>query len=260
MGEREQRLVFGEVAELYDRYRPGYPEAAFDRIMEFSRLRAGQRALEVGSGTGRATVPLARRGLLVTALEPSQEMARVLRRNTAAFPGVAVEEASFEGGWQIAEPFPLLVSAQAWHRVRAETRYVEAYRVLRPGGCLALLWNTADSSKPGNPVLEAAVEDVYRREAPGLASRVPGDIDEDRRTEIGASGGFDQVTREIYSWSTTYSGDEFVGLLQTQSNHRLLDPAVRDRLLTGIAEVVAAHGDEFPQGYRCCLYLARRRH
>ncbi len=42
--DREQRLVFGEVAEQYDTYRPSYPDALFDTIVEFGGLRAGDRA------------------------------------------------------------------------------------------------------------------------------------------------------------------------------------------------------------------------
>jgi hypothetical protein len=38
--ERERRLVLGEVADLYDRYRPGYPAAVFDRVMQFGGLSA----------------------------------------------------------------------------------------------------------------------------------------------------------------------------------------------------------------------------
>jgi ubiquinone/menaquinone biosynthesis C-methylase UbiE len=63
---RKQPLVFGEVAELYDQYRPGYQEVVFDRVVEFGELRPGDPALEGGCGTGRATLPLAARGLAVS--------------------------------------------------------------------------------------------------------------------------------------------------------------------------------------------------
>ncbi len=256
---REQRLVFGEVAELYDQYRPAYPEAAFDRLMEFAGLNPGDRALEVGCGTGRATVPLANRGLLVTALEPSPEMAQVARRNTAGLPRVAVEETSFES-WRLpSQPFALVTSAQAWHWVEPELRYQKAHRALRSAGCLALIWNTGDPDRASDRALEDEVEAVYQRETPTLAARVPSDMDEDRRSEIESSGLFEDVSREIYPWSTVYSADHYLGLLQTQSDHRLLDPAVRDRLLSGIAKVLAGHDNQLPQNYRCCLYLARRR-
>ncbi|HEX5096633.1 MAG TPA: hypothetical protein VFX21_11490, partial [Acidimicrobiia bacterium] len=60
---REQRLVFGEVADQYDRARPGYPDAAFDAVVEYAPVRPGDRVLEVGAGTGKATTSMLARGL-----------------------------------------------------------------------------------------------------------------------------------------------------------------------------------------------------
>jgi SAM-dependent methyltransferase len=80
---RPQRLVFGEVAETYEAVRPGYPGEVFDRV-----LAGGRRAVvEVGAGTGKATGELLARGARVDAVEPSAEMAQVLR---AKFAGLAL--------------------------------------------------------------------------------------------------------------------------------------------------------------------------
>jgi SAM-dependent methyltransferase len=94
---REQRLVFGEVAELYDRARAAYSEAVIDDVLRFaggdgSRLRA----LEFGAGTGKATVAFAVRGLAIVAIEPSAAMAAVARRNCKPFPNVRLECTTFE--------------------------------------------------------------------------------------------------------------------------------------------------------------------
>ena len=73
---RQQRLVFGEVAELYDRARAGYPEALIDDVISFAGGDGPSlRALEVGAGTGKATVGFASRDLEILALEPSADMA-----------------------------------------------------------------------------------------------------------------------------------------------------------------------------------------
>jgi hypothetical protein len=53
--------VFGEVAELYDQARPSYPAVLFDDVIAFAPQ--SPRVLEVGAGTGKATVLLAERGL-----------------------------------------------------------------------------------------------------------------------------------------------------------------------------------------------------
>jgi SAM-dependent methyltransferase len=257
-------LVFGEVADLYDRYRPTYPNAVFDRMVEFAELQPGDRALEVGAGTGRATRPLGLRGLALTALEPSPAMARLARRNTADLAAVQVEEASFEEWPLPPEPFGLVASAQAWHWVRPEVAYSKARDALESGGTLALLWNTGfltwEENRSGHSAeLEEQIEEVYRRETPSLSQGVPGEGEPDRQQEIVASGAFVDVLREDFPWSTTYTSQEYLGLLRTQSDHRLLDPPLLERLLSGIEVVLADHGGTIDQQYVARLYLARRR-
>src|SRR5207253_3422274 len=42
----------------YDRMRPGYLRAVFEELAEFGQLGPGSRILEIGCGTGQATLPL----------------------------------------------------------------------------------------------------------------------------------------------------------------------------------------------------------
>src|ERR1039458_4096462 len=85
---REQRFIFGEVAELYDRARAGYSATLVDDVLSFVGVDSDRlRALEVGAGTGKATVAFAVRGLEILALEPSLEMATVARRRVGRGEG-----------------------------------------------------------------------------------------------------------------------------------------------------------------------------
>jgi SAM-dependent methyltransferase len=132
--------VFGEVAELYDAVRPGYLDATVDEVLAYADL--GDRpAVEVGAGTGKATVAFAARGLPIVCVEPDPRMARVLRRNVARFPGVRVEEARFEDWRPAGRPFGLLYAAASWHWVDADRRASLAHAALVPGGTLAVLGN-----------------------------------------------------------------------------------------------------------------------
>src|SRR4029079_16021192 len=63
--DRPLRAIFDEDAERYDRARPGYPAELFADLAALTGLRPGDRVLEVGPGTGQATVPLAKRGYRV---------------------------------------------------------------------------------------------------------------------------------------------------------------------------------------------------
>jgi ubiquinone/menaquinone biosynthesis C-methylase UbiE len=52
------RQTFDQAAEIYDRVRPDYPETLFDDLVALAGLGPGDRLLEVGCATGKATRPL----------------------------------------------------------------------------------------------------------------------------------------------------------------------------------------------------------
>jgi len=78
--------VFDEAAELYDAVRPGYPPELFDDITELTGLGPGFRVLEVGCGTGQATVGFAERGCEVACVDPSSSLVEVARRKLEGYP------------------------------------------------------------------------------------------------------------------------------------------------------------------------------
>jgi len=261
---REQRLVFGEVAELYDRARAGYPDAVVDDVISFTEPDGPHlRALEVGAGTGKATVAFAARGLEIVALEPSAEMAAVARRNCQPFPGVHIKSASFED-WPVqAGGFGLVLSAQAWHWVSPEVRYRKAAEALRAAGTLALIWNRVRWQ--GEP-WRNDLEDLYRRLVPDLYARhpafpglTPRPEDSDRGDEMRRTGLFrDEIVR-TYPWSATFTADSFIDLLQSQSDHRLLDEHTRAQLFDAVRQIIASRGSEIEVPHVTLLVMGRLR-
>src|SRR5256885_9205383 len=109
--------VFNEVPELYDRVRPGYPDALSADLAAVTGLGARSAVLEVGCGTGQATRSLAALGCAVTAVEPGAEMAALARQRLAAFGNVTVETAAFERGDGPGRRFDALRAAASWHWV-----------------------------------------------------------------------------------------------------------------------------------------------
>jgi SAM-dependent methyltransferase len=171
MAERQQRLVFGEDAELYDRARPSYPDALLDEVVRLAGSSA--LVLEVGCGTGKATVQLAARGLVGTAVEADPKMAAVARRNLAGATGWTVDVSDFETWERSGGPraFDLVCSAQAWHWIDPEVRFHKAHGLLRTGGWLALWWNRP--AEVSSPVVDA-VSRTYDAIAPDLRAGARG--------------------------------------------------------------------------------------
>src|ERR671911_1963809 len=96
-GERAKlRAIFDGAALLYDEVRPGYPEELFDDVVSLSGIPSGGRILEIGCGTGQATVPFARRGYRILCIELGDNMAAVARRNLEGYPQAEVRTGAFE--------------------------------------------------------------------------------------------------------------------------------------------------------------------
>jgi len=98
--DRERlRATFNGAAELYQQARPEYPDELLDELIRLAGLRPGGRLLEIGCATGKATLPLARRGFAITCLEIGADLAAAARHNLAAFRGMDVVAAAYER-WQ----------------------------------------------------------------------------------------------------------------------------------------------------------------
>lgn len=253
----DPRPVFGGVAETYDRIRPAYPHQAVDDLIDFAQPQTGDRMLEVGAGTGKATVLFAGRGLDVVALEATPEMAEVARRNCEGFADVSVRTCAFED-WQEesqAGSFRLLLSAQSWHWIPVD-RCALAHRALMPGGSLAVLWNT--TTWP-DPQLRHRLEDVYQSLAPTLT--LGGPPTDHWLAEMTDSGLFNSPRRLDYRFEVAYPIGQYLELIGTYSDHLVLDPESRRSLLDGVAEAVGSSGDSSGAvrvEYQTRLFLARR--
>jgi SAM-dependent methyltransferase len=259
---RERRLVFGEVAELYDRHRPTYPAALIDDLVAAADLDGNQAVLEVGAGTGKATVLFAQRGIPVVAVEPSPEMAAVAGRNGGSSAHVKLEQSDFESWDPRGRRFPLVFSAQAWHWVAPEVGLPKARDVLLPCGVLAPFWNRVAWEHAD---IRDSLAEVYARIAPELSRDGPmhpatllTDNSDDWRAEIGAVEGLEDAEVRYYDWKQLYSAREYAGLLATTSDVRLLDAGRRDAFLGAVTEAVEAYGGPVSVPMRTHLCLARR--
>src|SRR4029077_2206919 len=207
-------------------------------------------ALEVGAGTGKATRGFLARGLRVHALEPSPGMTAVLRGH-----GVEVEATTFEAWPLRAAAFRLVYAAQAWHWVQRDDRYEKAAAALAPGGTLAVFCNRG---REWDGPLGTDNDAAYHEHAPHLTNST-GHWDLDRHLdELAAVPALELVTKRVVTWEQQYSTAEWVTLLGTHSDHRILPEEQRTRLHAAVARVIDAHGGSVNNTYDVMLYLATR--
>jgi SAM-dependent methyltransferase len=259
---REQRLVFGEVAHLYDRQRPSYPARVVEAILDFAGLDTDDTTpvAEVGAGTGKASVLFAARGLDLTCLEPSSAMAAMARRNLAQFPNAKVRETSFEDWQPTANSYGLVLAAQSWHWIAPEARYVQAERALKAGGTLALFWNVMLHRGDERLQLELnAAYGEFSQDRWAMAQTERAEVNSWVEQEIRACGLFVPsspfVVRE--PWQRSYDTEAWIELLSTQSDHRMLEEDSRAALFDKVRAAVEANGGKVDVGYLTVAYLAR---
>lgn len=249
----ERRKTFDDVAELYERFRPGYPGQLADDVVWLSGIPPRGRILEIGCGSGKASTLFAERGYRVLCLEPGLNFVRLAKEKLAAFPDARVEPCTFEE-WRLEESaLDLVIAAQSFHFIEPVSGLSKVARALRAGGAFAAF---ANHPVRGDSEVHRRVQEAYARYAPALARLDMAAGLEDRIDETGL---FETVVMTRYRWQATYTATEYVGLMETQSHHRLLPRDQRASLLQAIHDAITGLGGSFTVDYATRLHLAKRR-
>lgn len=225
MWSRHQRKQharsFGSVADVYESARPGYPAEAVAWLARPDE----PRVVDVGAGTGKLTRLLVAGGHEVVAVDPSDQMLRVLR--TAA-PGVEALVGSGEHLPLADESADVVTFAQAWHWVDPQAASTEVARVLRPGGQLGLIWNLRDERVD------------WVREL-GTAMRADGDQYADQMADPTVHEPFGEPDRAEFEWNQRLSRDELVELVRSRSYFAVMTADDQRRTLLAVRRVLDTH-------------------
>jgi SAM-dependent methyltransferase len=254
----EQRFVFDDVAELYERARPRYPDAFVDDVCRRARLTPGARILEIGCGPAIATTRFAERGYAMVCLEPGARLAELARERLARHPDVSVVTSTFEAWPGSAERFDLVLAAQSFHWVDEAVRFSKAAALLRPGGRLAII---ANLPQRGESAVWKQLDDVYARFAGAFAAHAQASGTATRArldALLGEAPEFGAVEIVRHPWTARYDTAGYLELMETQSDHRMLPADTRKQLLAGVAEALGAHGGCIDVEYEARLLLAER--
>jgi SAM-dependent methyltransferase len=253
---RERRFVFDEVAELYARARPTYPQALIDDVIQQSGLKPGSRILELGCGPGNASVLFAGRGYQLLSLEPGERLAAVARRRLASDPDAQVLVTTFENWPLEADAFDLVFAAQSFHWMDPVLRFSKTARALKPNGMLAAFANRA---LPGTGPVEQRIQQAYATHAPGLAGQgYTRNIYGHFLELFAAASEFRPAECREYGWHGEYTSGQYVDLLATHSDHRILPEDQRRALLDAVRDAIEAGDGRHGVDYVAVLCFARR--
>jgi ubiquinone/menaquinone biosynthesis C-methylase UbiE len=237
VSDEQFATAFDEAVQEYERGRPGYPREAIDAIIRELHLDRRSVVVDLAAGTGKLTRDLTPRFDEVIAIEPLAAMREQLAR---AAPAARALQGTAERMTLADASAGAVLVAQAFHWFDGRRALDEMARVLRPGGGLALLWNTTPWERREGPWfsrLDDLLEDsradlsVMRHHRTGKWREA---FDGERRFEPLRSATFDNPQRA--------RPDELLANLASRSYIARLDPGAREQLLGEIADLLAQPG------------------
>lgn len=258
--ELEQRKCwYSPAAEAYQQFRPRYPQAVIDRVVEITQLSASSTVLEVGCGPAIATPAFAALGCQMVCVEPNPDFYRLAQQICEPYPNVELQNCSFEE-WEL-EPqrFNTVLAASSFHWIPPEIGYPKAAAALRPDGYLILLWNK--ELQPCYEVYQQLLA-VYQVHAPSLmrayedGATQAAILDEMGQMAI-ESGYFKNMRSGHLDVKVAYSVDQYLMLLNTYSPYLKLEAKQRQALFAGLREVLQQNGDIVQLSYVSAFHITQ---
>lgn len=232
---------FGRAADEYRRFRAGFPAAFFDALAARGWIAAGQRALDLGTGTGTVARGLAERGLEVIASDPATSLlAQAVELDRAADVSVDYRVGRAEAIAAADASLDLVTAGQCWHWFDRDAAAAEVARVLRPGGRVVVAhfdWVPL----PGNVV--EATEELIRAHNPRWTMGGGTGLYPQWLRDLG-SAGFEALETFSFDVAQPYSHAAWRGRIKASAGvSASLDAAATERFDAALARRLA---ERFP--------------
>jgi len=250
--------TFNTDAALYEKMRPGYPEALYRDIFAACPIGRGSGAVEIGIGGGQATLPILQTGCSVLAVEYGEKLAALCRGKFADHPEFSCVTARFEECSLPEKSYDLIYSASAFHWIPEEVGYRKVFASLKSGGVFARFANHPFHDK-GRPGLPEAIEEQYKVYMPG--SKEPVEYTEKQaadRAAIALKYGFVDIRHYLYHRQRSFTAEQYIKLLGTYSDHIALPEPVRKEFFEKIRRTIDDFGGEITLYDTLDLQLARK--
>lgn len=261
------------IAGIYEEIRPSYPEELIQDIIRKTNLKPEDRLLEIGAGTGKATLQFADKGFKIHAIELGEDMAEILKDKCAGYPDVLVEVMAFEE-WNcpVNQTYDMVYCAQAFHWIDPDIKYKKCHRLLKDDGCLVLFWySPCDNCLPETIEIREKVDQIVKRyvscytanqEKPQRREHDGVYIQDQREAEIKSSGLFRLVEKKEYTHEIKNSAGQYLKAMKSvPAFASLLDNLETEtigKMDREITEVINTYGGYAGTVFKFTLYIAKR--
>lgn len=243
------RLTFNEVPEEYDCLRPKYPDTLSVDVIQYSMLDKTKKALEIGIGTGQATLPFLKTNCELTAIELGDKLAEFSKKKFKEYERFKVINQDFETASLEENNYDIIYSASAFHWIPPEIGFPKVYNLLKSGGVFA--WFSVQPA-PSQKKLYDEIQKVYSEyrkyfnyEAPQF-DRIPeAQSKQLYRLNKFKQYGFTEIFDQLYSGSRTLNAKDYATLCGTYNDHRAIPEADRVIFLNKLEDAVNRCGGTF---------------
>lgn len=254
--ELKEGLIFNQMSEYYDQFRPGYPNEIVETIVKKAKLTDGSRVLEIGSGSGKATAQFVDRGFEIVCVEPGEDLAARCREQFKD-KNVSVVVSRFEDCQLPSDSFDAIISAQAFHWVEKPKGLELCAALLKPGGLLMPFWNIEIiyDTELDHELLEIMTE--YDAFTATLSA-----ADYEKRVvrlsnELTQNDWFRHPEIVQVKWEKTYTAEEYFGFVMT-GNEFIKNTNEKKQACYAALKALAEKHNGIHRKYICELYIARK--
>lgn len=257
------RKSFDSEVTNYDKWRPRYCAELFNDIIEHSGLNPTKQCLEIGCGTGQATEPILKTGCSLLAVELGNNFTEFTKNKFAKYKNFQIENADFEKYELADNKYDLVFSGTAFHWISEEIGYTKVYNILKSGGTLALFWNRPGPKSLDDP-LHLKMQEVYakyRSSEEMQKVKIERESPQERYAKIITTiekYGFVKVECRLYKQVREFTADEYIGLLNTYSDHISLQEPVKTQFFAEMRNVIYDFNNNIKVYDTIDLYLAKK--
>lgn len=253
-----QSASFDLAAEDYDRFRKPYPKEVIDQVIVESQIPPSGKILEVGCGSGRATIQLAEHGFEILAIDPGKNLLEIAQAKCKSFKSVKFLLAQFETASLPTGQFDLVFSADALHWVNPSVRYTLIAEALREAGHLCIL---TDSLAPSANNVTSLITEILIRRLEGY-SPITHEIFEAniemQIREIESSGRFSGTRIFRVPQVETFTAAQYAHSLSVWSRILILPASARRELLAEIEATINRNGGSVTQSSEFLVFIAQK--
>lgn len=135
---------FSKTVDNYVRYRPDYPQEITTFLSQTIGLNQDSVVADIGSGTGKSTLPFLKNKNIVYAVEPNAPMRAAAEKLLKSYPNFKSINGSAEETTLVDNSVNMILAGQAFHWFDIVATRKEFLRIGQQSTNLVLLWNKRD--------------------------------------------------------------------------------------------------------------------